>query len=92
MPGYVAFPDAERRQDESRTFMFILRNFRARNKRWPANMAEVKGFATDLANLQPEFPESYNSQTYSNAVFTTKSDGGLQMSYRNGILTIGAPK
>jgi len=78
--------------EDSRTFIFILRNFRARNKRWPANIAEVKAFATDLANLQPEFPVSYDTESYSNAVFTTKSDGGLQMSYRNGTMKVGAPK
>jgi hypothetical protein len=52
----------------------------------------VKAFAMDLVNLQPEFPSSYDTETYSNAVFTIKSDGGLQMSYRNGTMTVGAPK
>jgi hypothetical protein len=92
MPGFLPFPEAERRQDESGAFMFILRNFRAHTKRWPANIAEVKAFALDPANLQPEFPGSYETGMYSNAVFTTKSDGGLQVSYPHGAMTIGAPK
>jgi hypothetical protein len=87
-----SFADMDRRQDESRTFMFILRNFRAHYKRWPANIAEVKAFALDPANLQPEFSSSYETGMYSNAVFTTKSDGGLQINYRNGTMGISAPK
>jgi hypothetical protein len=86
------FAATQQRQEESRTFTFILRNFHARHHRWPANIAEVKAFAMELANLQPEFPSSYDTETYSNAVFTIKSDGGLQMSYRNGTMTVGAPK
>lgn len=91
-PGFPSFAEPERRQDESRTFMFILRNFRARNHRWPASITEAKAFALDTVNLQPEFPSSYETGSYSNAVFTTKSDGSLQVSYRNGTMTVSAPK
>jgi hypothetical protein len=78
--------------EDSQTFSFILRNFRARYNRWPANLTELKAFASGKDNFQPEFPVSFETGRYSNAVFTTKPDGGLQINYQSGSMSFGAPK
>jgi hypothetical protein len=82
--------------EDSQTFNFIIRNFRARYNRWPASIAELKDFASARDSYQPEFSTSFDTALYSHAVFTTKSDGGLQITYRSGSssgsMTLGAPK
>ena len=87
LPGSPVRPD-----DSIQTMMFILRNFQAHYKRWPANMAEVKAFANDTANFQPEFPETYDNPLFDNAVFTTSPDGGLRINYQNGSMNLAKPK
>jgi hypothetical protein len=77
--------------DDTQTFFFIVRNFSLRYRRWPQNMAEVKKFAADPANLQPEFPAAFEREAYADAVFSTNSDGGLHIEYRNGRMTLGGP-
>ena len=80
-----------KRDENVHTLMFILRNFYTRYKRWPANMTEVKIFADDTANFQPEFPETYEDPLFEKAAFTTNADG-LTISYQHGTMTISKPK
>jgi hypothetical protein len=69
-------------QEETRTLSFVVRNFRAELLRWPTNFAELSDYAKH--HLQPEIPERY-----SDATFMTNTEGGLEITYKNGKMTIG---
>ena len=57
--------------------MDTLRYFYGATSRWPTNFAELKKFAG-----REKLPLGTNN--YEDAVFTTDSEGGLSMNYRNG--------
>jgi len=72
--------------------MFIIRNFYAQFKHWPTNMTQVKAFADEPRNFQPEFPDTFDNPVFDNAVFGINSDGGLKIYYQNGSMSLGKPK
>ena len=76
-------------REDSQTLFFVLRNFHTRYKRWPNNATEVKLFASNKAFLQPDMPSRCNESWFDDAIFSTISDGGLRIDFRNGSMSIG---